>query len=97
VLSRLRNVSLRQASAKRVARLDRKRWTLETAFPHREAYLHLDIKTFGYPKAAWCGFCLALVADHLLAVVRAAWRRVHGATTFPSPLSPTRLPQRLRA
>jgi hypothetical protein len=32
----------------------------------------------GYPKAAVLGFCLALVASNLLAVVLAAWRGVHG-------------------
>jgi hypothetical protein len=52
----------RQVSAKRVADLYRKRWTLETAFKHLEAYFHSEINTLGYPKAALFGFCLALVA-----------------------------------
>jgi IS4 transposase len=38
VLDILTNLPLRKASAKRVARLYRKRWTLETAFQHLEAY-----------------------------------------------------------
>ena len=42
--------------------LYRKRWTLETAFQHLEAYFHSEIHTLGYPKAALFGFCLALVA-----------------------------------
>jgi hypothetical protein len=42
VLSLLTNVPLRKASAKRVARFYRKRWTLETAFQHLEAYSHSD-------------------------------------------------------
>jgi hypothetical protein len=37
VLYLLTNVPLRKASAKRVARLYRKRWTLETAFQHHMA------------------------------------------------------------
>jgi hypothetical protein len=41
----------------------------------------------GYPKAALFGFCLALVAYNMLAVVRAAWRRVHGAPTIDQELS----------
>jgi Transposase DDE domain len=53
-----------QMSAQRVAELSRKRWTRETAFQHLEAYCHSEINTLGYPKAAWCGFCLALVASH---------------------------------
>jgi len=34
----------------------------------------------GYPKAALFGFCLALVAYNMLAVVMAALRSVHGDT-----------------
>jgi IS4 transposase len=74
----LTNLEARQVSAKRVARLYQKRWTLETAFQHLEAYFHSEINTLGYPKAALFGFCLALVAYNVLAVVLAALRSVHG-------------------
>jgi len=74
----LTNVPARKISAERVAGLYRKRWTLETAFQHLEAYFHSEINTLGYPKAALFGFCLALVAYNLLAVVLAALRGVHG-------------------
>jgi IS4 transposase len=77
----------RQVSAKRVADLYRKRWTLETAFQHLEAYFHSEINTLGYPKAALCGFCLALVAYNLLAVVLAALRGVHGEETVDQEVS----------
>jgi hypothetical protein len=78
LLSILTNVPARTVSATRVAGLYRKRWTLETAFQHLEAYFHSEINTLGYPKAALFGFCLALVAYNLLAVVLAALRGVHG-------------------
>ena len=87
VLYILTNVPLRKASAKRVARLYRKRWTLETAFQHLEAYFHSEINTLGYPKAALFGFCLALVAYNMVAVVMAALRSVHGAETIDQELS----------
>src|SRR5215831_14458276 len=87
VLSILTNLPLRKASAKRVARLYRKRWTLETAFQHLEAYFHSEINTLGYPKAALFGFCLALVAYNMLAVVMAALRSVHGAQIIDQELS----------
>jgi IS4 transposase len=77
----------RQVSAKRVAQLYRKRWTLETAFQHLEAYFHSEINTLGYPKAALFGFCLALVAYNLLAVVLAALRGVHGEETVDEEVS----------
>ena len=50
-------------SATGVADLYRKRWTLETAFKHLEAYFHSEMNPLGYPKAAVFGFCLALVAS----------------------------------
>ena len=87
VLYILTNLPLRKASAKRVARLYRKRWTLETAFQHLEAYFHSEINTLGYPKAALFGFCLALVAYNMLAVVTAALRSVHGAQIIDQELS----------
>jgi hypothetical protein len=87
VLYILTHVPLCKTSAKRVARLDRRRWTLETAFQHLEAYFHAEINTLGYPKAALFGFCLALVAYNMWAVVMAALRSVHGAEPIDQTLS----------
>src|SRR5262249_41837004 len=87
VLYILTNLPLRQASAKRVGRLYRKRWTLESAFQRLEAYFHAAINTLGYPKAAWFGFCLAVVAYNMVAVVLAAVRSVHGAEPMDQDLS----------
>ena len=68
----------RHVSAHQVAHLYQNRWKLETAFQHLEAYFHSEINTLGYPKAALFGFCLALVAYNVLAVVLAAFRGVYG-------------------
>jgi hypothetical protein len=68
----LTNVPLRKASAKRIARLNRTRWTLERAFQHLEASCHAELNTLAYPKAAMFGFCLVLVASNMVAV---SWRR----------------------
>jgi IS4 transposase len=87
VLYLLTNLPRRAASAKRVARLYRKRWTLETAFQELEGHFHSEINTLGYPKAALFGFCLALVAYNSLAVVWAALRSVHGASTIDQEVS----------
>jgi IS4 transposase len=65
----LTNLPRGAASAYEVAARSRKRWTLETAFQPLEAYLHSEINTLGSPKAALFGFCLALVASNVLAVV----------------------------
>jgi DDE family transposase len=77
----------RQVAAPQVAQLYRNRWTLETAFQHLEAYFHSDMNTLGYPKAAVFGFCLALVAYNLLAVVLAALRSAHGEDTVEQEVS----------
>ena len=76
-----------QVSGTQIADLYRKRWTLETAFQHLEAYFHSEINTLGYPKAALFGFCLALVAYNVLAVVLAALRGVHGEKTVDEEVS----------
>jgi hypothetical protein len=77
----------RQVTAHQVAQLYHNRWKLETAFQHLEAYLHSEINTLGYPKAALFGFCLALVAYNILAVVLAALRGVHGEVTVDEEVS----------
>ena len=52
-----------------------------------EAYFHSEINTLGYPKAALFGFCLALAAYNVLAVVLAALRSVHGEETVDEEVS----------
>jgi hypothetical protein len=78
VLYILTNLPRHRASTKRVARLYRKRWTLETAFQHLEAYFHAEINTLGYPKAALFTFCLALLAYNAVSLIKAALRSAHG-------------------
>ena len=78
VLTLLTNLSKTAAPAKQIAELYRKRWTIETAFQELEAHLHSEINSLGYPKAALFGFCVALIAYNVLAVVKAALRSVHG-------------------
>jgi hypothetical protein len=65
----------------------RKRWTIETAFQELEAHLHSEINSLGYPKAALFGFCVALVAYNVLAVVKAALRSVHGEEKIANEVS----------
>jgi len=74
----LTNLPVRDASAKEVANLYLKRWTIETMFQELTVALNCEINTLGYPKAALFGFCLALLAYNAVSVVRAALRAVHG-------------------
>ena len=78
----LTNLPVRDASARKVAELYRQRWTVETAFQELEAHLHSQINSLGYAKAALFGFCVALIAYMVMAVLKAALRSVHGAQTI---------------
>ena len=73
----LTNLPAEQADAATVAELYRGRWTIETAFQKLEGHLNSELNTLGYPQAALFGFCLALVAFNLYAVVMAALRAAH--------------------
>jgi len=73
--------------AKVIARLYQKRWTIETAFQELTVALKCEINTLAYPKAALFGFCVALLAFNVLAVVKAALRAVHGVKPIEEKLS----------
>jgi IS4 transposase len=60
-----------------VARLYRKRWTIEGLFGRLEAALQSEIRTLGYPRAALLAFGLAVVAFNVLAVIEAAVAAAH--------------------
>lgn len=83
----LTNLPARAASARKVAELYRERWTIETAFQELATHLNSEIQTLGYPRAALFGFCVALVAYIVMAVLKAAMRSVHGAETIEENLS----------
>jgi hypothetical protein len=83
----LTNLPEAVASAKHIAEMYRKRWRIETMFQELEGPLHSEINTLGYPKAALFGFCVALVAYNVLAVVKAALRNVHGDKTIDNEVS----------
>ena len=68
----------KDARAKVIADLYRRRWTIETAFQELEASLNSEVNTLGYPKAALFAFCVALVAYNVLSTVKGALRSVHG-------------------
>jgi hypothetical protein len=72
------NLPEEDADARAVARLYRRRWTIEHAFEDLALALECEINTLCYPKAALFGFCVGLVVYNLLAVVKGALRGVHG-------------------
>jgi IS4 transposase len=83
----LTDVPARDARAKVIADLYRRRWTIETAFQELEATLHSEINTLGYPKAALFAFCVALVSYNVLSTLEAALRSVHGEAVVAEEVS----------
>jgi IS4 transposase len=83
----LTNLPAKDANARKIAELYRKRWTIETAFQELDATLEGEINTLGYPKAALFAFCVALVSYNLMSVIKAALRAVHGAETVEEKVS----------
>jgi hypothetical protein len=65
-------------SAKRVAQLYRRRWSIEHLFLNLTTILHCEMNTLPYPKAALFGFCSALAAGNVLATIKGALRKEHG-------------------
>jgi hypothetical protein len=83
----LTNLSARDARARKVAELYAKRWTIETMFQELTETLTCEVKALGYPKAALFGFCLALMAYHVVSLIKAALRAVHGQETVEQEVS----------
>src|SRR5438067_9822973 len=74
----LTNLPAGDADAAGVARLYLKRWEIEGAFHELTVALSCEVNTLGYPRAALFGFCVAVAAYNVLAVVKAAMRGVQG-------------------
>ncbi len=74
----LTNLPAAVADAAKVASLYLKRWKIEGAFHELTVALRCEVNTLGYPKAALFGFCVAVAAYNVLAVLKAALRAVHG-------------------
>jgi IS4 transposase len=86
-ISIITNLSKGAANSKEVAQVYRGRWTIETAFQELEAFMNSEINTLGYPPAALFGFCIALIAYMILAVIKAALASVHGIDTVENRIS----------
>jgi hypothetical protein len=83
----LSNVPVADATARKLAEIYGKRWTIETMFQELTETLTCEVNALGYPKAALFGFCLALLAYHAVSVIKAALRAVHSQETVDKQLS----------
>jgi Transposase DDE domain len=83
----LTNLPVADAPAPVISALYADRWTIETAFHHLTVDLACEVDTLGYPRAALFGFCVALVAYNVVALVKGALRAAHGAAYVEEQLS----------
>jgi hypothetical protein len=83
----LTNLPVADAPAAQISVLYADRWSIETAFQHLTVDLACEVDTLGYPKAALFGFCVALVAYNVVALVKGALRAAHGAEYVREQLS----------
>jgi len=74
----LTNLPVAVADAAKVSELYLRRWKIEGVFHELTVTLNCELNTLGYPRAALFGFCVAVVAYNLLAVIQASLRAVHG-------------------
>lgn len=83
----LTNLPEQRFDACAVARLYRRRWTIEGLFQRLESVLQSEIRTLGYPRAALLAFSTAVLAYNVLAVIQAAVEAEHDLAAIGIELS----------
>lgn len=73
----LTNLPARSFDACAVARLYRRRWTIEGMFQRLESVLKSEVRTLGYPRAALLAFSTAVLAYNVLAAIQVAVEAAH--------------------
>lgn len=77
VIVLLTNLPKSQFTARKIARLYRRRWNIENLFQRLESALHSEVTSLGHPRAALLAFGVAVLAYNALAVLQAAVRATH--------------------
>jgi IS4 transposase len=77
VIRILTNVPASRLATRKVARLYRCRWQIETLFQRLESVLHSEVKSLGHPRAALLAFGVAVLAYNVLSVLQSAVWKAH--------------------
>ena len=77
VIVLLTNLPKSQFTARKIARLYRRRWHMENLFQRLESVLYSEVSSLGPPRAALLAFGVAVMADNVLAILQAAVRARH--------------------
>lgn len=64
-------------SAEQIARLYRRRWSIEGVFGRLESVLNSEMATLGHPRAALLGFTVAVLAYNLLSLLKRCVEHAH--------------------
>jgi hypothetical protein len=83
----LSNLPTSQFTPRRMARLYRQRWQIESLFQRLESVLHSEVVSLGNPRAALLAFGVAVLAYNTLAVLQSAVWRAHDLHTGDLELS----------
>jgi IS4 transposase len=83
----LSNLPASQFTPRRIARLYRQRWQIESLFQRLESVLHSEVVSLGHPRAALLAFGVAVLAYNTLAVLQSAVWSAHELHTSELELS----------
>lgn len=97
VIRLLTNVPAAHLTADAVARLYRRRWSIENLFQRLESVLNSEIRSLSQPRAALLAFGVAALAYNVLSVIASAVRIRHDLDTSDIELSPYYLASEIRA
>ncbi|AGW90225.1 hypothetical protein N234_34645 [Ralstonia pickettii DTP0602] len=97
VIRLLTNVPAAHLTAEAVARLYRRRWSIENLFQRLESVLNSEIRSLSQPRAALLAFGVAALAYNVLSVIATAVRIRHELDTSDIELSPYYLASEIRA
>lgn len=97
VIRLLTNLPRAQFNGRKVARLYRRRWSIESLFQRLESVLQSEMITLGHPRAALLAFGVAVLAWNVLAVLQGAIKTRHNLTAAGIELSPYYLAVEIKA
>jgi hypothetical protein len=73
----LTNLPKSHFTARKIARLYRRRWQIESLFQRLESALHSEVASLGHPRAALLAFGVAVLAYNVLALLQSAVWTAH--------------------
>jgi len=91
----LTNLPQSVAAATEISEVYRGRWNIELVFLELQTALSCEVNTLGYPRAALFTFCLALMLENTLCMLKGSLEAAHGKASVDDEISFTLLSQEL--